>query len=143
MSRNGTKPALMKQEERKVLAKVIEVAIRSIFANHVYRFDGQLYKKTEGGIIGLRLTGIVARIIMDRWSQGFLELMKASNISLDMISKYVNDVNLALRAIARGYFWLRTRVGGKQGLKLCWSESQQCTDDEKDELDEKRTMELL
>ena len=54
-------------DKKKIIAKVIEVAIQEIFANHVYRFDGKLYRQKEGGAIGLRLTGIVARIVMDRW----------------------------------------------------------------------------
>ena len=36
--------------------------------NHIYMFDGQAYLQTKGGAIGLRLTGLVARVVMDRWA---------------------------------------------------------------------------
>ena len=57
-----------KDEQRSLIAKTIEIAIRETFRNHCYRFDGQLYRQTRGGAIGLRLTGIVCRLVMDRWA---------------------------------------------------------------------------
>jgi hypothetical protein len=39
----------------------------------MYIFDGQAYLQTEGGAIGLRLTGLVARVIMDRRAEKMKE----------------------------------------------------------------------
>ena len=48
-----------------LVAKVIMVAIETFFGEHIYEFGGELYKQLEGGAIGVRLTGEVAKLIMD------------------------------------------------------------------------------
>ena len=55
------------------MEKVLEVAVRATFKNHIYTYGNQLYRKRKGGAIGLRLTGIVARIVMDGWAKLILE----------------------------------------------------------------------
>ena len=52
--------------KKRILAKVIEVAILTVLENHYYTFAGKLYKQGKGCPIGLRLSGIVCRIVMDR-----------------------------------------------------------------------------
>ena len=79
---------LSREERRAVLAKTIEVAIRETFKNHCYRFDGQLYRQTKGGAIGLRLTGIVCRLVMDRWAHSLIQALETVGITLDMLAKY-------------------------------------------------------
>ena len=60
-AKNWTFPGEVPPESRrKLLGKVIEVAIRTTFSNHVYLYNNKLYKQTRGGSIGLRLTGVVA-----------------------------------------------------------------------------------
>ena len=67
-------------EKISVLAKVFEVGIRTTFLNHIYMFKNELYHQQAGGAIGLRLTGVVARILMDRWAdiQGHILMIMAS-----------------------------------------------------------------
>ena len=54
------------KQKAELMGKVLEICIREIMKNHIFIFDGQAYLQTEGGVIGLRLTGIVARVVMDR-----------------------------------------------------------------------------
>ena len=54
------------REGKILVAKVIMVAIETSFGEHIYEFGGELYKQLEGGAIGVRLTGEVAKLIMDR-----------------------------------------------------------------------------
>ena len=77
----------------------MEVAIRNIFANHVYKFGGRFYRQVKGGPIGLRLTGTVARLVMDKWARVFLQRLQKAGIPLEVFLKYVDDVNLALTVI--------------------------------------------
>ena len=56
------------KEKRKIVAKVLETAIRTTFKNHIYAFKNKTYQQVSGGAIGLRLTGVVARILMDEWA---------------------------------------------------------------------------
>ena len=91
------------QERRKLMGKVLEVAIKATFKNHIYLYRNELYRQKAGGAIGLRLTGIVARIVMDRWARVFSITLKEAEIILHMLRKYVDDVNLVLATIPRGY----------------------------------------
>jgi hypothetical protein len=53
-------------QKSELMGKVLEICIHEIMGNQMYIFDGQAYLQTEGGAIGLRLTGLVARVTMDR-----------------------------------------------------------------------------
>ena len=77
-----------------MFGKVIEILVSTKFANHFYTYKNELFKQLKGGAIGLRLTGIVARIVMDRWSRMFLERLGQAEIEVHLLKKYVNDVNL-------------------------------------------------
>ena len=48
------------------------------------------------------MTGIVARIVMDRWSKMFLERLKQAEIEVYLLKKYVDDVNLCLAILEEG-----------------------------------------
>ena len=45
---------------RFLIAKVIKVATKTVFANNIYMFMGVTYLQLVGGPIGLRLTSMVA-----------------------------------------------------------------------------------
>ena len=56
--------------ERKVmLSKAVEVGVRECFRNHLYTFNGQVYRQTEGGPIGLRLSMAISRLVMAMWDK--------------------------------------------------------------------------
>ena len=58
----------MEGEKRLLAVKTIIVAIRVYFGEHIYEFKGELFTQLVGGLIGVKLTGKVASIIMDRWA---------------------------------------------------------------------------
>ena len=60
-----TREPINKEERKKMLGKVIEEAIKVTFSNHIYMYSNKYQKKRKGGTIGLRLTGVIARIVMD------------------------------------------------------------------------------
>ena len=37
--------------------------------NHIYKFANKVYKQRAGGSIGLRATGVVAQIVVNRWKR--------------------------------------------------------------------------
>ena len=65
-------------ERRLILAKAVKVAVKIIFANHIYQFGGKKYKQVAGGPIGLRLTRLVARVVTDTWDLAFLSKLDTS-----------------------------------------------------------------
>ena len=119
-------------EKRNLLAKVVEIAVRTTFRNHLYQFEGKMRVQAEGGPIGLRLTGVVARIVMDYWARKFKELVKANNLTIYMFRKYVDDINLVMEALGIGYRW--------NGEQMEWKKEWENEDLEKGEEVDKRTM---
>ena len=62
----GPAPAVVEEKDRRmIMGKVIELAILAVMNNHYYQFGGRYFKQGTGGAIGLRLTGLVCRIVME------------------------------------------------------------------------------
>ena len=68
-------------------------------------YRNKYYRQKAGGAIGLRLTGVVARIVMDRWAREFLVTLGRAGMDVHMLRKYVDDVNLLLSLVEKGYRW--------------------------------------
>ena len=81
---------------RKLMGKVIEIAIVEIMENHCFQFNNKFYKQGKGGAIGLRLTGVIARVIMDRWMRRVKMKMKEAGMEIHLIEKFVDDIMLQL-----------------------------------------------
>lgn len=86
-----------KDEERKMMAMAIKHGITVVMRSHTYHFNGKIYLQTEGGPIGLELTGAISRVYMSWWDK---ELMKKINDATEGISwkllmyqRYVDDEN--------------------------------------------------
>ena len=94
------------------------IGIETSFGEHVYEFNWELYKQLEGGAIGVRLTGEVAKIIMDRWAMDMEASLKDSKVEVFLLCKYVDDVNLATSIIPLGYAWKETLEEGRKVRKL-------------------------
>ena len=73
------------------------------------------------GAIGLRLTGVVARIVMDRWARLLKEALEKAEVPVHMLEKYVDDVNLVTSLIEPGYRW--ERILGQEVLN--WKEERE------------------
>ena len=90
------------QEESAIVSKVIIVEIETSFSNHIYELMGNLYLQLAGGAIGVRLTGEVARIIMDRWAKDVRASLSRSKLEVYHLSKYVDEVDVATSLIPKG-----------------------------------------
>ena len=73
-------------------------AIQATMKNHVYMLDDKVYHQSEGGPIGLQLTGAVARTFMLWWDKTFMEKLKEATKNMDwecfMYMRYVDDGNM-------------------------------------------------
>ena len=54
------------QEQQKVIAKLIEILVITTFETHVYAWGGRIYRQTRGGPIGVRASGTVAKVAMEK-----------------------------------------------------------------------------
>ena len=112
-------------QRRFILSKVIKIAVLRVFQNHVYSFNGQVYLQLAGGPIGLRLTSMVARVVMDTWASMFLVRLDDAGFILWAMVKYVDDINIVCDTIEPGWRWVDgfspLDGGVEQGLPGEWS----------------------
>ena len=80
-------------------------AVGVVMENHFYTIGGDIRRQEEGGSIGSDLTGEVARLYMLEWDQVYIHLLRKLGISLDLFSRYVDDMVIILRAIGKGWHW--------------------------------------
>ena len=124
---------LSPNDKRKLIAKVVDIAITSIMGNHYYQFAGKIYNQTRGGAIGLRLTGLVCKIVMDRWFRMMEQKLGVNKWTFWLLKKYVDDINIFCEALGK-------RVRYVKG-KLIWSKANEIEDEKGLKSDTKRTME--
>ena len=56
---------------RKLIAIMMEIAVKYFFTNFTYTFGGQAYLQSFGGPIGARITMCIARLAMQEWWEKF------------------------------------------------------------------------
>ena len=93
---------LDKRQKRTLLPTTVRLLIILIFSNHIYQFEGIDYQQLLGGSIGLRLTSVVARVVMDRWAREFLGRLDRAGLSINAFMKYIDDLNLVMQKVALG-----------------------------------------
>jgi hypothetical protein len=67
-------------------------------ANHTYRVGDQSFLQTNGGAIGLELTGAVSRAFKWRWDRLYLEKIKKAKLRMRLYERYVDDSNQVAEA---------------------------------------------
>ena len=86
---------------------MLEVAITAIFKNHIYTNRNSLDKQVKGGVIGLRLMEVIVMIVLNRWVRSFILMLRQAEITIHLLKKYVDDVNLAVGLPEKGSGWAR------------------------------------
>ena len=71
--------------------------------NHLYVFGDQLYHQTSGGgPIGLKVTGVLARLLMLYWDKEYLGKLATMGIVPFMYQRYIDDLNIFTRSLSVG-----------------------------------------
>ena len=81
------------RQKKKMLGLAIAEGIRTCMANHVYCMGDKVYLQSEGGPIGLELTGAVSRPFMARYDRMYLERVKQAGMDMKLYERYVDDSN--------------------------------------------------
>ena len=79
------------QDRRKIIARVVEVAVRALFQNHAYRFGNEYYHQKEGSSIGDRWSGAAAEVVMQDWANQYQKILENSGVSILLLAGYVDD----------------------------------------------------
>ena len=97
---------LSHHEKRKVVAEVVAIGVRTMFAMHVYSFGGRVFHQKVGGPIGLRSTGAIARVVMAMTDRMVKYKMVKDGIDTKLDARYVDDGRTLLHCTP-------SRLGGR------------------------------
>ena len=53
------------EDERRLVGKLVQIVVRATFETHFYRWGPRIYRQVKGGAIGLKATGVVAKVAME------------------------------------------------------------------------------
>ena len=84
------------------MGKVVEVAIRTTFTHHYYKWGDKVLRQIAGGPIGLRATGSVARMVMWRFLKKYRSLLEDNKVEVFLLRKYVDDILIATGCLPLG-----------------------------------------
>ena len=110
-----------------LLSKVILIGLETVLSNHIYQCQNKLYRQLKGGGIGTRITGVIARVIMDVWMDLATTALEENKVIIYLMTKYVDDINIATSLIPKGFSWTKE----DRKWKLKWSEEQEKLDEGK------------
>ena len=91
------------QKKKKFFAKYLLVGLDTVFCNNIFWYNNHMYLQKVGRAIGARLTGVVVRLMMDRGERQLLTSLRKAGEDIYLPEKYVDDVNVAVAMIKRGW----------------------------------------
>ena len=95
-----------REEERKMIALAIKKGVQTVMKSHLYVSEGRVYRQSEGGPIGLQVTGAIARAFMLWWDQRLMQVMREATRGMRwrcyMYMRYVDDCNIVCTPFPRG-----------------------------------------
>ena len=107
-------------QRRKMIGLALEVGIKAVMQGHMYQLDGKIHLQSEGGPIGLELSGALARVIMLIWDRELLQKLNraAADTTWDLYTylRYVDDGNCVAEEAPLGMRFERGKFIVKQDL---------------------------
>ena len=104
-----------KVEKLKMLAKFVELSVVEVFEAHVYEYGGRIFVQSDGGPIGLSLSGAIGRTTMAVWDGEVGRLCKENGIVMRFRRRYVDDCNGTIQGWRKGWRWGVERMEWKRG----------------------------
>ena len=71
------------REVRQMIGLTLKEAVKTAMQNHIYKFNGVARRQAEGGAIGEKLTGAMAKAFMSRWTKEFRERVLNATKNID------------------------------------------------------------
>ena len=76
----------------KLIARTVEIGLRTVWENFVYSFGGKFYLQAQGGPIGARITMAASRIVMFDWAVQYRSMLEDICLWSPLLIGYVDDV---------------------------------------------------
>ena len=92
-------------EKRKMISTMVQVMILLMTRTTCYRFNGQIYRQSDGLGIGLRASAALARLTMCVWDSLWGGLQYSRGLIILAFFRYVDDLRFYLRPISKGWWW--------------------------------------
>ena len=83
----------------------MRIVTELMFENHLYTFNGKVYRQRKGGPIRLRGTCAIARLVMCAWDRVWLGKMVKNNITIASYLRYMDDGRAFLHPFRAGWRW--------------------------------------
>ena len=80
-----------------MMALLLARVTRWLIEHHVYSFNDEMFHQTDGAPIGLQIAVNISRLVMIDWDQQMMVLMINNNLKVELMMRYVDDVNIILR----------------------------------------------
>ena len=74
-----------------MIVRCADIATRTNFENFCYTFAGKVYRKTDGGPIGARVTMCLARIVTHYWGDQYRMILARASLRIALLSSYADD----------------------------------------------------
>ena len=95
-----------------MVALALMAVVRTTRKNHLFLFDGEIYRQEEGGPIGDNVTQLAARIVMYLFSSGYRK--ELANLGLKdktyLLKLYVDDLNQAGLCLPLGTWYSSGKI---------------------------------
>jgi len=93
------------KEKLVMIHKMVKIGIFTAMDNHTYTWNKETKLQTNGGGIGDKLAGEVARLYHVWFDRQFVLLIESANLSMAFYKRYVDDENIKAKAVSPGYNW--------------------------------------
>ena len=85
---SGKRKKTSEIQQKKMVASMMEIVVHAIISNHIYQFDGKVFKQQKGGPIGLEVSGFLAILVMLWWDRVFVDKLRRMEIDLLMYNRF-------------------------------------------------------
>ena len=92
-----------------MLAAMIQVVTLVLMKSSCYTFGGYIYLQQTGSGIGLRASACAAKVVMAVWDICWARIQKACGLKVNIFMRYIDDIRIYLKAIARGWRWNKSK----------------------------------
>ena len=82
---------------RRMFCFAVRLMIVKTMSLHDFQLDGQLYRQSRGGSIGLDLTGVVSDVYMCEWDSRLIGMMEEAHMETVVYKRYKDDVDFIFR----------------------------------------------
>ena len=83
-------------DQKKMMCYALGTAMKTTLKNHIFRFNDQIRKQTNGGAIGVKAAGDIAALFMVWWDKTFKQKVTEE---LKLYSRYVDDEHVVCETL--------------------------------------------